>query len=149
MPASAPNFLRKRTTSTTSLRNSIVSLTTRASRDRIHSDAVQSPSSPLTSAGAATSSSNNSPALSTSVSAVDLFGGAPLQTTRSPIGAASDLDPDFGSSYEGPAAIHFASEPPASACPRTQQEASKQNEFIRLSQYKHPRGGLVGRSSGS
>ncbi|SPO31065.1 related to GTPase-activating protein beta-chimerin [Ustilago trichophora] len=105
MAPSAPDFFRKRTTSITSLsssklRSSVASLATRASRDRLTSD---DRSSPITS-GAATSSPgfNN-------VSTVDLFGGAPLQTTTSPIGAASDLDPDFGSSYEGPAAFHLGS----------------------------------------
>lgn len=115
MAPSTPDFLRKRTTSTSSLssskfRSSVVSLASRASRDRLTSDDRPSP---FTSGAASSSPVPKSPAASTSVSAVDLFAGAPLQTTTSPIGAASDLDPDFGSSYEGPASFHFASDPPS------------------------------------
>ncbi|TKY88907.1 hypothetical protein EX895_002148 [Sporisorium graminicola] len=114
MAPSAPHFLRKRTTSTTSLsssrlRSSVASLASRASRDRL----ISGPSSPTIS-GAAPSfpvHNNKSTATPTSVSAVDLFGGAPLQTTTSLTGASSDLDPDFGSSYEGPPAVHFPSGP--------------------------------------
>lgn len=115
MAPSTPEFLRKRTTSITSLsssrlRSSVASLASRASRDRLTSE---DRSSPLTSGAATSLPVARSPTASKSVSTVDLFGGAPLQTTTSPIGAASDLDPDFGSSYEGPAAIHFPSEPAA------------------------------------
>ncbi|KAJ9474960.1 RHO GTPase-activating protein RGD1 [Pseudozyma hubeiensis] len=119
MPASAPQFLRKRTTSTSSLssaklRSSFTSLTTRASRDRLAPD-ERSPagsSSPLTSGAAFSSPVTRSPSTPNSVTTAELFGGVPLQTTLSPIGTSSDVDPDFGSSYEGPAAHYLTSERP-------------------------------------
>ncbi len=106
MAPSTPDFFRKRTTSTNSiasissakLRSSLASLPSRSSRDRLQSEERATP--PLPSGGAASRLS----AAPTSVAAVDLFGGAPLSTTTSPVGAQSD--PDFGSSYEGPGAFH-------------------------------------------
>ncbi len=108
MAPSTPDFFRKRTTSTNSiasissakLRSSLASLPSRSSRDRLQSEERATPPLPSGAAAAAGKLS----AAPTSVAAVDLFGGAPLSTTTSPIGAQSD--PDFGSSYEGPGAFH-------------------------------------------